>query len=810
MIRKYLSILLILFCYCSAQSQISSSSITSGTDFWLAYRNSWTGGDSMVSMQIRIVTESAMAQGQITFTSINDTIPFQVSRGEVFIYNLTEAQRLATHPPDTAGIVNKSIHITSDTLINVFACLQDTAFTDATAILPITSLDTAYRYVSYSTAEENDKICIIATTNNTSIKINDSLLCTLQEGEVFYCSRDSIPNNIAPYPDLSAYIVSNYPIACFTMGYNHIVLFKYVPNAGDGIFEQIVPISMSGNQYFIPINKPTGEHLLRMVTNKNGTNIDYIRANKLTAKEAWKNNQNMFAGEMLDLVSSDTLGCTIKSNKPISVYSCLSKLKRYDGDPSQAWIPPFNLRVKNSTIVPFFFSSTYIYRHYAVVLTPFANRTQTTVCIGKDSTQPITNIPMVQRDIDSTYTVFEVPLYQDSVPYTFSNPIGGVLVWCLGFGYYESYYYLGGASNRKMEIDFTANGISSGDLCNTYFCDSLINIEGKVIQKNTTYPYTIKWYINGIEDSTLLNKMQWDRFFPRGHYLIKMEVLFDTEVGINTLSIEDTLRVTYMSADIQSTPEYCQQQNGKIAIEVQSLYPQNVTYKLNETIQRENVFDNLLSGQYLLTIQDKYCTIYDTIEIIHIDGPQADYQISDNQLDKGDIVTFTETSKVGDGLIIERDWDLGDGNKKEGSTIEHAYLTSGRYTVKLTVIDENNCKDSTSQDVVVQGDISFPNVYTPYGEDGKRYYFRPMEDESHYQQLEITIYNRWGNKIWHRKCQSPECPNYQEDNFWWDGTNSQGKMVSDGVYYWVLTAIYESPQLPPLHKEGTVTVINGK
>ena len=72
MIRKYLSILLILFCYCSAQSQISSSSITSGTDFWLTYRDDWLKDSTMTSMQIRIVTESAMAQGQITFTSIND------------------------------------------------------------------------------------------------------------------------------------------------------------------------------------------------------------------------------------------------------------------------------------------------------------------------------------------------------------------------------------------------------------------------------------------------------------------------------------------------------------------------------------------------------------------------------------------------------------------------------------------------------------------------------------------------------------------------------------------------------------------
>ncbi len=817
MIRKYLSILLILFCYCNAQSQITSSSITSGIDFWLAYRNISDIKDSLSTMQIRIVTDCDVAQGQITFTSINDTIPFQVSRGEVFIYNLTEAQRLATNPPDTAEIVNKSIHITSDTLINVFAGLQSKAISDATAILPTSSLDTTYRYVSFmsSAPTHSDKICIIATANNTKISMNDSIVCTLQKGEVFYCTYSRIPNKRTHQVQLllSAYIVSNYPIACFTM-YCAIksILFDPRPSlAGDGIFCQMSPVSMSGNQYFIPINRLTGEEILKMVANRNYTNISFTRAATVGFLDKY---ENMIAtDDFLFLISSDTLGCIIESNNPISLYSILSKLNNNDGDPSQAWIPPYNLRIQSSTIAPFFFSQqhSFIRKHYAVVLTPYASRLQTTVRIGKDSVLPISSIPMVQRDIDSTYTVFEVPLYQDSVSYTFSNLKGGVLVWCLGIGYFESYYYLAGAAKRKMEIDFTANDIPSVNLNDTFFCDSLINIEGKVIQKNTTYPYTIKWYINGIEDTTLLNKMQWDRFFPRGHYSLKMKVLFDTEVGINELSIEDSLHVEYLLPKVENSPENCSQQNGRMEIFVESSYPKTVVYQLNGEKQKENVFDSLSSGKYQLKVQDKYCTYIDTIELSHIDGPVAAYQIATKQpLDKGDIVTFIDTSKEDGGIIIERDWDLGDGNKKEGTTIEHAYLTSGRYTVKLTVIDENNCKDSTSQDIVVQGDISFPNVYTPYGEDGKRYYFRPMEDESHYQQLEITIYNRWGNKIWHRKCQSPECPNYQEDNFWWDGTNSQGKMVSDGVYYWVLTAIYESPQLPPLHKEGTVTVINGK
>jgi len=44
---------------------------------------------------------------------------------------------------------------------------------------------------------------------------------------------------------------------------------------------------------------------------------------------------------------------------------------------------------------------------------------------------------------------------------------------------------------------------------------------------------------------------------------------------------------------------------------------------------------------------------------------------------------------------------------------------------------------------------------------------------------------------------------------WWDGTNKQGKPVSDGVYYWV---VYAEPlsETAPFIKNGSVTVINKK
>jgi serine protease AprX len=46
-------------------------------------------------------------------------------------------------------------------------------------------------------------------------------------------------------------------------------------------------------------------------------------------------------------------------------------------------------------------------------------------------------------------------------------------------------------------------------------------------------------------------------------------------------------------------------------------------------------------------------------------------------------------------------WDFGDSSQAEGKTVKHSYLRSGKYTVNLTVIDDNNAKAKTSIDIQV-------------------------------------------------------------------------------------------------------------
>jgi gliding motility-associated-like protein len=91
--------------------------------------------------------------------------------------------------------------------------------------------------------------------------------------------------------------------------------------------------------------------------------------------------------------------------------------------------------------------------------------------------------------------------------------------------------------------------------------------------------------------------------------------------------------------------------------------------------------------------------------------------------------------------------------------------------------------------------LTLPNVFTPDG-DGINDYWQPFVI-GNFDEFEILVYNRWGTMV------------YTTDNpaFMWDGKNTGGNLVSDGVYYYIAKTKYED-KLQDF--SGTVTVLGGK
>jgi len=72
----------------------------------------------------------------------------------------------------------------------------------------------------------------------------------------------------------------------------------------------------------------------------------------------------------------------------------------------------------------------------------------------------------------------------------------------------------------------------------------------------------------------------------------------------------------------------------------------------------------------------------------------------------GKTVTFTaKDSYDDDGTIVKFNWDFGDGNYGTGETITHTYNRIGKYTVLLTVTDDNGATANDTTTITISEDV---------------------------------------------------------------------------------------------------------
>ena len=64
-------------------------------------------------------------------------------------------------------------------------------------------------------------------------------------------------------------------------------------------------------------------------------------------------------------------------------------------------------------------------------------------------------------------------------------------------------------------------------------------------------------------------------------------------------------------------------------------------------------------------------------------------------------INFSGASSVGNGTITNYQWDFGDATTATGSAVSHAYTKVGTYTVKLTVTNQYQLTNTTTQQITV-------------------------------------------------------------------------------------------------------------
>jgi hypothetical protein len=509
-------------------------------------------------MQIKIATVKA-TKVTLTFSELaatnksNRTI--SISANTIYTITFTEEERIALYMAGTTTKqAKKSLHITSTESVSVYAVNKLNLSLDATNVLPADALGTDYYHISYKVnlihmdpfTEEGsykygqDAMTIVAAEEGTTVIKYGGYTEKLNKGEVLY-----MPSNV----DMTGMHVTSDKSIAYFVTHKGAGIPEYTEDKlnAETLFQQLAPVNSWGTHFFVPdIGKKEQFPLLaRVVASQDGTVV------KLDGGTVKDGSLSLDKGQFVTFKISDT-GCFVSSNKPVEVCSYLLSYPEITVNPKRGgsamtWIPPLEQGII-STIIPLFnVSQSYALAHYAVIVTPAGTKGQTTV----DGKVLDDNSCWVTRK-GYAYTVYSFTnsgYVTDYNPHTLSNP-NGLTALVTGLSYDDGYYYLGGSSILNLNMMFTVNGQHYKDIFGKMICSKDIALKATILYADCKKSGYLKWYIDGKEEPSATDNLEWNTTLAAGAHTIKMEVL-DLNGQRESVSTDIVVETSVQASDLR-------------------------------------------------------------------------------------------------------------------------------------------------------------------------------------------------------------------------------------------------------------------
>lgn len=220
------------------------------------------------------------------------------------------------------------------------------------------------------------------------------------------------------------------------------------------------------------------------------------------------------------------------------------------------------------------------------------------------------------------------------------------------------------------------------------------------------------------------------------------------------------------------------------------------TYLWQPGGQTTQTVTGLPPGSYTVTVMDATGCSVSTDTVVVPPGTPLNAQFA---LSPYPTANFPGTLCMVDQTVGGTSWNWVINGVPSSTASSYCYTipdTSG-ICVTLFVSDTNSCADSTTLCVRVLGDaiITMPNVFTPNGDHVNDSLVATWINLT---SLDVEIYDRWGVLIYH----------WNALNGGWDGKTDSGKEATDGVYYYICTAVTTQSEVRKL--SGFVHLVRGK
>lgn len=501
---------------------------TKGTDFWFGFMENYQTPSPTVYISSDVATSGTISIPGQTFSQ-----NFTVAANSTTAISIPAAQGVTT---TNQTVQAKAIHVVSNDPVTVYGLNYEAYSSDASIILPTQTLGIEYYTINVTPALLNSsniptEFMVVGVQNGTQIEITPSVTTdggnaagvpftvTLNQGEVYQVQ--------ATAGDLSGTYIRSLG-ACEKFA---VFTGAVCTNVGgcpycDHLFEQVYPISTWGMSYATSVYQTRSSDLFRIMASQANTSVSVNGGAPFTLNAGQYNQQSLSSASF------------ITADKPIMVmqYSKGGDCDNANADPFIITLSPVEQILDTITFNAF--TSSVISSYFVNIISKTSSKNS--VFLDGNGIggffAPITSNP--------TYSFARRPITSGN--HTIASD-SGIVAYVYGYGSYESYGYVAGASLNNLGVSFnidaqaqnyTYSQIPYAEICT----NSTVDFNGE------TGPYSVlSWDWDFGDGNTATGQNVSHTYSADGSYVITLTADISNLCGTETVTISQTV-------NIQNTP----------------------------------------------------------------------------------------------------------------------------------------------------------------------------------------------------------------------------------------------------------------